>query len=359
MEYPADEKHTCELGSAFGVWPHEVMQAFAKEKLRNNLEADHNSGRTYLEDGHDSARPESGRACPFHRALESKCASHEWAAAVTIAKFSAHSGHTVNRPVFQREMDWSLFSLTEGHDSIRHPLPRHILNRYETAHWRGTNQLRVESVRPGAFVRSLGRTSGHQIGQIHTVESIIFHGPYTTEEWCVIKRHETPLDEWIEGGIGVAGDSGALIVDEETNGVYGMLWGRTGGDSTTQTIFTPMKDLLRDIKARTMTRDVEFVKGQEMPQSRPSKIAEPSQTPVVAAPIPVSIEEHIRDKSLGERTESFSITRPSSADTRQAQSLERYRGHDGSDRSIPQSTPQAVVEIAGSTGSSQRPGVYA
>ena len=41
-------------------------------------------------------------------------------------------------------------------------------------------------------------------------------------------------------------------MDEEDDGIYGMPWGRTGGDGpATMTIFTPMREIFRDSRERT------------------------------------------------------------------------------------------------------------
>lgn len=94
--------------------------------------------------------------------------------------------------------------------------------------------------------------------------SAIFHADHITEEWCVVKRSEAPLEDWIEGGIGVEGDSGALIVDGESNDVYGMLWGRIGDGPATATIFTPMSELFYDIQQREAKGRADFLRGQDV-----------------------------------------------------------------------------------------------
>ncbi|TAQ87139.1 hypothetical protein B7494_g4554 [Chlorociboria aeruginascens] len=156
-----------------------------------------------------------------------------------------------------REMDWALFCVMFLESSER---------KHNNLGPKGENELHVsDAVSPGALIKSVGRTSGHQVGQISTTASRIFHGSYVTQEWCVINRPGTPVNEWIEGGIGVDGDSGGLIIDQDSNAVYGMLWGRTGDGPTTMTLFTPMSEILSDIRERTNSK-VEFLQGQEMPK---------------------------------------------------------------------------------------------
>ena len=128
-----------------------------------------------------------------------------------------------------------------------------------------TQFLHTEHIKPGALVRSIGRTSGYQLGQISRTAGWISFGKYTTEEWCVLKRQDTTVNDWIEGGIGVDGDSGALIVDAATEAVYGMLWGRHGDGATTVTLFTPMNEILADIKEMTGASTVEILLGQNLP----------------------------------------------------------------------------------------------
>jgi len=56
-------------------------------------------------------------------------------------------------------------------------------------------------------------------------------------------------DEWLEGGIGVPGDSGAPVIDSDNNSLYGFLWGRNKywGDGPRTVYFTSMADVSDDI----------------------------------------------------------------------------------------------------------------
>ena len=153
----------------------------------------------------------------------------------------------------EMEMDWALFEITDSCGELQEIFSRSEGSRIRHESGSGLesgirNELNYASfVKPEAFVRSLGRTSGHQIRQINTTLSAISHEGHLTQEWCVVKRPETPVEEWVEGGIGVEGDSGALIVDEETNDVYGMLWGRIKDRAATATRFTPLEEIFRGI----------------------------------------------------------------------------------------------------------------
>ena len=283
-----------------------------------------------------------GNSCPFYEALETLFKSNEWHEARRIAKIHTQSGPR-SRALGneRREMDWAIFGVMPN-DNSSFGLGEHIMFQHVMAsETERPNELRLQPFKPGAFVRSLGRTSGHQIGRISTTTSAIFHGAYTTQEWTVIRRRETPLNEWVEGGVGVEGDSGALIVDEKTDAVYGMLWGRSGDGPATVTIFTPMQDILEDIQERAKTDQVQLLRGQQMP--RPEK-AENLETPIESVPITVSLQENEGNLMIEEGMASFSITRQSSADMRHPHSFERYRGRDGTDRSVPRTTPQTTTE---------------
>ncbi|KAI1395133.1 hypothetical protein F4819DRAFT_501261 [Hypoxylon fuscum] len=57
---------------------------------------------------------------------------------------------------------------------------------------------------------------------------------------------------WIRGGIGVEGDSGAVLVDCESNAIIGQLWGRNRyhGPGPRYTFFTPISDIFDDIQEK-------------------------------------------------------------------------------------------------------------
>jgi hypothetical protein len=175
----------------------------------------------------------------------------------------------------RREMDWAIYRVEDI--APLHLSPK-LLSQHHQVQSGFDNELTAAlNIRPGALVVSVGRTSGYQTGKISTTLGSIFHGEYVTQEWCVIKREETSVEEWVEGGIGVEGDSGALIVDETTKEIYGMLWGRTGDGAATTTIFTPLREIFEDIGFRTPLREifediefrtqsnVEILKGQHLP----------------------------------------------------------------------------------------------
>ncbi|OHW94351.1 hypothetical protein CSPAE12_06974 [Colletotrichum incanum] len=115
----------------------------------------------------------------------------------------------------------------------------------------------TSTVVPGATVVSTGRTSGQQRGQICETPAYVSAEENgtgkATREWFVEEPY--PFDDeesWIRGGIGVEGDSGAAIVDADTNALVGQLWGRNKyfGAGPRLTFFTPIGDLFDDIQER-------------------------------------------------------------------------------------------------------------
>ncbi|KAH7322817.1 hypothetical protein B0I35DRAFT_476726 [Stachybotrys elegans] len=115
----------------------------------------------------------------------------------------------------------------------------------------------VVGVSPGASVLSSGRTSGYQRGQVCEIPAYVSGDENGTEkatrEWFV--EEPEPFDSedaWISGGIGVPGDSGAAIVDAESNSLVGQLWGRNAywGPGPRITYFTPISDIFDDIQEK-------------------------------------------------------------------------------------------------------------
>ncbi|KAG0652958.1 hypothetical protein D0Z07_0381 [Hyphodiscus hymeniophilus] len=157
------------------------------------------------------------------------------------------------------EMDWALVTV----DKWAVPLNAHIAETSKGLHF--------SKILPGARVRSSGRTSGHQYGQINTARSAVRHrNPVRfTQEHSVIKDSNISLQEWISGGIGVDGDSGSWIIDRDTDALYGMAWGR---DRFTNPVclFAPIVDIVADIKEKSGATKVCFP-GEEVSTPLPSK----------------------------------------------------------------------------------------
>ncbi|KAI8948618.1 hypothetical protein F4801DRAFT_591722 [Xylaria longipes] len=133
-----------------------------------------------------------------------------------------------------------------------------MLRRFpNVAERRETPVIATSPVSPGGNVISTGRTSGFQRGQIGEIPAYVDGADNgtgkATREWFI--EEPFPYDnenEWIRGGIGVEGDSGAAIVDSDTNNLVGQLWGRNKywGPGPRMTFFTPISDIFDDIQEK-------------------------------------------------------------------------------------------------------------
>jgi hypothetical protein len=109
-------------------------------------------------------------------------------------------------------------------------------------------------------VYSTGRTSGLQEGQICEIPGSLWGkqngAGRRTREWYIAKNVDikAPIPAWKIGGMGVPGDSGAPVVDKESNKLVGMIWGRNWYNDhvTTRRVayFTAMTDIFDDILER-------------------------------------------------------------------------------------------------------------
>ncbi|KZZ92516.1 Zinc finger, C2H2-like protein [Moelleriella libera RCEF 2490] len=131
---------------------------------------------------------------------------------------------------------------------------------------------RAAGIVAGASVVSSGRTSGFQRGQICEVPAYVSGAENgtgkATREWFVEEAcgSGSEEDSWIRGGIGVEGDSGAAVVDADTNCLYGQLWGRNKywGPGPRITFFTPLMDIFDDIQEKCGLQ-----KRPQLPELRP------------------------------------------------------------------------------------------
>lgn len=114
-------------------------------------------------------------------------------------------------------------------------------------------------VLPEAKVHTTGRSSGHQYGQICDIPAYIDadadrHTTKPTREWYVEqpKWIADSEESWLEGGIGVPGDSGAPVIDSHNNSLYGQIWGRNKywGSGPRIAYFTAMSDISIDIQEK-------------------------------------------------------------------------------------------------------------
>jgi len=170
-------------------------------------------------------------------------------------------------------MDWALVRVDAWPTDLR----EHAIKISE--------DLRFSRVRPGAQITSVGRTSGQQLGIINTAKCLIRHGFHFTEEWSIIKPPDLALEDWISGGIGVDGDSGAWIVSQSSWGIrslYGMLWGRDRVNTNPICLFTDISDIIDDIE------DIEGVETVSLPTDSQGR-GERSKEPLVEPSSPIVV----------------------------------------------------------------------
>lgn len=303
--------------------------------------------------GPHSLLPEgSNLGCPLYRDAMNFLRSISANAVTPLARRYIQSGRRYrthnqsNKHEVQREMDWALFEILEDGESGQKQRMREQHYRHPHTAPDGDICIRESDVRPGAYVKSLGRTSGHQVGRISNSASIIFHETYETLEWCVLKRPETGVDDWVEGGIGVDGDSGAIIVDEDTDAIYGMLWGRSGDGPTTVTLFTPVKEILHDIAelSGVNVHQVEVLWGQKMPRPPTNSGREDNLVPKSES-VPITMaDETEQSTNLDEPVPITGVRRLSSIEVGHPRPFERYRRHDRSHPSVPRSMADSKDE---------------
>ncbi|OTB03240.1 hypothetical protein M426DRAFT_181463 [Hypoxylon sp. CI-4A] len=150
--------------------------------------------------------------------------------------------------------DWALVSAQQQQQSRQ----ANMLRKFPaTNQRRETPVTSMSSIVPGATVCATGRTSGFQKGQICEIPAYLdgaINGTgKASREWYVEEPYPYDNEEgWIRGGIGVQGDSGAAIIDCETNSIVGTLWSRSKpyGPGPRITFFTPIFDIFDDIQER-------------------------------------------------------------------------------------------------------------
>ncbi|KZL68095.1 zinc finger protein 585a [Colletotrichum incanum] len=107
-----------------------------------------------------------------------------------------------------------------------------------------------------SVISTAGRTSGLRYAVVCETPAEIHQVPkQPTREWYLEKLEgiESTLD-WIRGGPGVPGDSGAAVVHDETACLLGQIWGRnlySGNEEDPRvTYFTHIMDIFDDIRER-------------------------------------------------------------------------------------------------------------
>ena len=181
--------------------------------------------------------------------------------------------------------DWALIDSSVSHANILRRFPIDYPPSHGAAAAAAPEREAIvrdtSAVVPGAAVISSGRTSGYGSGQICEIPAYVSgeeNGTQkATREWFIEEAY--PFDneeEWIRGGIGVSGDSGAAVIDAETKCLVGQLWGRNKywGPGPRHTFFTPIADIFDDIqeKCGEQTRP-------QLPQSRSEGDCYPVEPP--------------------------------------------------------------------------------
>jgi hypothetical protein len=104
-----------------------------------------------------------------------------------------------------------------------------------------------------AEVQCVGRTSGYGLGFISEVPGLqTFKDGVRHREWAIEKHDSLSVKRWNLEGIGVRGDSGAWLIDRESNALVGQIWGtnKAGRGKPRIAFFTPIEDVFSDIASR-------------------------------------------------------------------------------------------------------------
>lgn len=151
--------------------------------------------------------------------------------------------------------DWALIDSRSSHANILRRFP--IDYPHRTAPEPESLVRETSAIVAGAPVVSSGRTSGYGTGQICEIPAYVSGAENgvqkATREWFIEESYASDdEEEWIRGGIGVHGDSGAAVVDAETGCLVGQLWGRNKywGPGPRHTFFTPIADIFDDIQEK-------------------------------------------------------------------------------------------------------------
>jgi hypothetical protein len=131
------------------------------------------------------------------------------------------------------------------------------------------------------------------------VRSLIRHENRFTEEWTVLRDPQSSLKDWITGGIGVDGDSGAWIIDRDSGALYGMVWGR---DRIKHPIclFSPILDIIADIKEQNRVKMVSLPR-----EGVPVMLKEGKEESILTPPISQALPHDIRIDRFPARQNSF------------------------------------------------------
>ncbi|KAI3318080.1 hypothetical protein HD806DRAFT_323746 [Xylariaceae sp. AK1471] len=163
--------------------------------------------------------------------------------------------------------DWALIDSAEARENI----PQLNRVRRKMPHSPFICEIEVTQVKdPKSFRRacdnellaplvySVGRTSGYTTGQLSEVPSLCKLGNgFKRKEWTIENEYpenKKAAEEWIRGGMGVPGDSGAGVFGCYKNELLGQVWGRNtyykSNPEPRVTYFTSMSDIYADIREK-------------------------------------------------------------------------------------------------------------
>lgn len=193
---------------------------------------------------------------------------------VRIAKIGAHSGYRMYRtqrasrsfqefapkvPPDERrvETDWAFCDL-EGEGLLLHNCIRYAPDGREVEP-HSSPMSETMSISPKLrMVRCTGRSSGFRYAVVCETPIIVQQGPDqpTTREWYLENAPGLlAVEKWNAGGIGIPGDSGAAIIDDETRAFIGHVWGRNHYEEDAPTgprlaYFSHAMDIFDDFESR-------------------------------------------------------------------------------------------------------------
>ncbi|MCJ1356805.1 MAG: hypothetical protein MMC33_006801 [Icmadophila ericetorum] len=164
---------------------------------------------------------------------------------------------TYNGQQFSRKMDWALCTVERDRkDENRH--------RYRTAdinsnkgytldgtypHGAGELCTKFSSVEAGVDVHYVGAGTGYQKARVNPPQVLLSEEGKQTCEWALVL---------LEQGSYHKGDSGAWILQDNSNSLVGMLWGEDDSDKNSLLYFTPIDEIFQQIKKEMEEDEVEI-----------------------------------------------------------------------------------------------------
>jgi hypothetical protein len=188
-----------------------------------------------------------------------------WAPQGTLRPSMTFQGTNLPGDSTMVEMDWCLIGpIPKGMNFV--PVPSFHMNRVIAVQT-------TAAVEGNTEVYAMARTSGYSLGFTSDTPGLLSYSGRLQREWTVrqyspFKRPKESLvsapwqtlKQWVTSGIGVPGDSGAWLVRRSDNALIGFIWGRNHDcgnplERVRLTYFTPMIDILADIKQNHTTEE--------------------------------------------------------------------------------------------------------